>query len=622
MFLYILLIIPIIGIFLISYVKLKKVKFKYFYILKNLIFNIFNFFLFIYPYVLVFKSLYLCYLEDTWTFVMFSKNIVSNIPFFEIFSQCNNKSSVYLDNFNEMILLIFSGSIFGLIKTIFETFGNHEVPMVMGGKDLPKMPHYTAVISKVPLISNKGSDLGGGSPLSLAKGSEGGSPEPSGSGGSPSGSGGGSGSPSGSGSGGSASSFNQPAGSATAPLSGSTLAPDSASSGSVVGGVRQPSTHNLPPFETRGLNLDVRNFNFGSLWPNLILTGSSELETLTHPSIDKSVIAYNLQSKAQLENILAHYSYAYPKENSPYIREVVFGEAVAEYKRRIFLEKYKGSDTAILEDKKKMFLLENSWKHLYEQIGKKGPYRENWEKTQPEVFKDRKTDVYLEADTINVDPRETSYKDLIESIKKARFIADKFNSSLNNSKLGLDMAKAAWEENCAKKSFKDIEAKPEGSDEVSKAKNLLEKSKAKRKWAESEIKSLTLYEAQNKQRLEEVKKIYAQSQEAMAKIQEDKALAQLEKQRAEANKVYWEDVVRRAALDENMAKNAENTLGSWIPKYRKDLEETQAKLARSEAIKLSKENAVKQAALAEAKTKKVLEELESKKGSASSKTNE
>ena len=468
----------------------------------------------------------------------------------------------------------------------------------MGGSDLAEMPN-TPIKPKPSLISYKGSELEGGSPSSSAEGSAGSS--------------------------GSASSVNP-----TEEPSGSS-GPSQPSGSS---GPSQPSNQDLPFFEIKGLNIDIRAFNFGSLWPNFIQPGSEEPETLTHPSISKSIIPYNLQSKAQLENLLAHHSYGYPKDGLPQVKEMVWMEVEAEYKRRLFLKKYKDVDPTILKAKAEIMEIERLWDALYLKVGKEGPYRLNWEKKIPEsdLFRDRVSSVYLEADLIKISP-DATYSDILEGKKKIKYIIEKFELSQKKSQLDLNIAKSSWDEVKAKLVLRDIKAKPAGLDELSKAKKALDEAQAYKISQDSIAKRLALVETQSKKDIDEFKKEvsealtlkkHAEEYKTFLENESQKAAlleAQIKLAKAQVDKRLAEIAEREAALIDARSQMAGIGYKVRQALTKADLDEAKSTLALKEAeakraknIELlsSVKTRAEQAALDEAKLKKTLAEIQSR----------
>jgi hypothetical protein len=286
------------------------------------------------------------------------------------------------------------------------------------------------------------------------------------------------------------------------------------------------------------LNIDLKWFNLGSLWPHLIRS-ASEVPPYTHPSIHKSTVPYNLQSWWQLENLLAHFSYGQLGLHAPRaLREVTFNEVLAEFRRRKFLNEYQGDDAEILKDKKRCSELDQMWNNLYKLEGEVDrPYRNNWEKDLKEIFKDRKDVVYIDSSTIKIGSNVT-YLDIIKEIRKAEFISKKWESFINKSDLDLASAKAAWDEIQAKKAWTEAQNKLAvvALEKEAKAKAELDAAQAKKVWDEAKTKKAGLYEAQFKQ---------AALQEAQARKVWDEA---------QAKKVFMENQVKQAALDEVNAK--------------------------------------------------------------------
>jgi hypothetical protein len=137
----------------------------------NLVRNILKYLIFILPFILAFKALYLCWHDDVWTFTYFSQQFISNVPFFgQILSE-----NIWGDNFRlsldkihnnqDITQLIFAGGLGGCLgKTILETwFSDYfKLPAVAGpgGQGVGEIP-----LIKTPLIlqSTQGSDLNLGS---------------------------------------------------------------------------------------------------------------------------------------------------------------------------------------------------------------------------------------------------------------------------------------------------------------------------------------------------------------------------------------------------------------------------------------------------------------------------
>lgn len=141
--------------------------------------NIFKYFIFILPFVVLFKTLYICWQDDMWTFIYFSQEFVSNLPFFgQVLSDYlwGDNMILSLDNIKNnqsIIRLIFAGGIGSCLgKTVFETwFSDYfKVPATVGSQGLGG----ELVVTKKPLIlqSTNGSDLnlGSDSPNAPVKG--------------------------------------------------------------------------------------------------------------------------------------------------------------------------------------------------------------------------------------------------------------------------------------------------------------------------------------------------------------------------------------------------------------------------------------------------------------------
>lgn len=108
--------------------KRKKIELFLFNLIKILLKYIF----FILPYILIFKTLYVCWYDNVWTFAYFSQQFVSNVPFIgRILSENiwgGNNLLIPLDkiqinqNISQLIFVGGIGSCLG--KTIFETWFN------------------------------------------------------------------------------------------------------------------------------------------------------------------------------------------------------------------------------------------------------------------------------------------------------------------------------------------------------------------------------------------------------------------------------------------------------------------------------------------------------------------
>lgn len=210
------------------------------------------------------------------------------------------------------------------------------------------------------------------------------------------------------------------------------------------------NNNNLPSKLIPGLDIDLKSICFGSLWPEYIRTGS--VWSTTYPWLEKSAIPYHLQSRYQLENILANVD----SDNfSDARKEVIKMEVMAEYRRRTFLLHYTGNDAKILEDREKLKKVEITWYKLYLEIGQSGPYRDNWDNRDPlnklrPKFQDCR-DVVYDFDP-KLDHNKVSYDDLLKENIKAKYIADKWESTKNKSLADLNEVKSAWEQERANQS--------------------------------------------------------------------------------------------------------------------------------------------------------------------------
>lgn len=147
--------------------------------------NLLKYTLFILPFILISKSLYICWSDDIWNFTYFGQQFVSNVPFLgRIFSEYiwGNNLILSLDNIKnnqntgELIFVGGLGSCLG--KTIFEVWFSgsdyFKQPVIAGpiGLDNGEIP-----VVKPPLIlkSTSGSNLNlssGSAPAVPLKGSE------------------------------------------------------------------------------------------------------------------------------------------------------------------------------------------------------------------------------------------------------------------------------------------------------------------------------------------------------------------------------------------------------------------------------------------------------------------
>lgn len=211
--------------------------------------------------------------------------------------------------------------------------------------------------------------------------------------------------------------------------------------------------NNPPSFLIPGLGIDLKTIFFCSLWPEYIHTGS--VWSTTYPWLEKSAIPYNLQSRYQLENILARID----SDSLSNARvEVIKMEVLAEYRRRVFFlpeeAGYTGNDAKILEDRANLAKLEKTWYKLYQEVGKSGPYRDNWDSRDP--LKNFRPKIQDSRDVVydfypKVDHNKVSYDDLLEEKIKAKYIADKWESTKNKSLADLNSFKSAWEQERANK---------------------------------------------------------------------------------------------------------------------------------------------------------------------------
>ncbi|BFS50152.1 hypothetical protein MFIFM68171_m14 (mitochondrion) [Madurella fahalii] len=112
---------------MITHIKFFTSKFAKFSLI--LAFNLLRYIIFILPFILIFKSLYLCWDNNIWTFDYFSQQFISSIPFFgQIFSEniWGNNLILSLDmirnNQNISQILFFCGLSTILAENLFDTY--------------------------------------------------------------------------------------------------------------------------------------------------------------------------------------------------------------------------------------------------------------------------------------------------------------------------------------------------------------------------------------------------------------------------------------------------------------------------------------------------------------------
>uniref|UniRef100_A0AAU7YTV1 Uncharacterized protein n=1 Tax=Madurella sp. TaxID=2420206 RepID=A0AAU7YTV1_9PEZI len=140
-------------------------------------FNLLKYIIFILPFILIGKALYLCFNNDVWNLAYFSQQLISNLPFCgKMLSQnlWGNNLILSLDmiqnnqKFTEFIVAGGLGSCFG--RSIYESFFYYfKLPALAGsaayvGEDLYKTPYV-----KIPLVLQSTQD----SNLNLGSGAEG-----------------------------------------------------------------------------------------------------------------------------------------------------------------------------------------------------------------------------------------------------------------------------------------------------------------------------------------------------------------------------------------------------------------------------------------------------------------
>ena len=228
-----------------------------------------------------------------------------------------------------------------------------------------------------------------------------------------------------------------------------------------------PHSDNLPPFIIPGINIDLKTFSLGSLWP-----GSIHFYCVFHPYklctwcawdwIPKQAIPFEKQSHDQLQNIIAHVRGRIIKEEelpsnvipdwyySLADLEVIFMEVLAEYRRRLYLRTFTFDDPKMIHEQQVLKKLDDTWMQLYNRVGKSGPYRENWERGLRSSgswyqFEDAPSGV---PGLFGIHPkREESYQRLLEDKEQAVSIARLWDSLPyeNRSMVYLNEIKATWE---------------------------------------------------------------------------------------------------------------------------------------------------------------------------------
>ena len=188
------------------------------------------------------------------------------------------------------------------------------------------------------------------------------------------------------------------------------------------------------------IEVETNKVNLGSLWPEHIRSPDPNYKG--ELPIDRSIIPYENQSQSQLRNTLR-----YTSSNPSPMNTALYNEAIAEYRRRDYLFRYRDQapSVKIQEQVKIERALDHIWSDIFDKVTHpRCGHRILWDSSTSRVIVEEPNRLY-KVDTDIMAPYYThNYPPILEEVYKTKFITNYLLESSTKSLKDIEEAERVW----------------------------------------------------------------------------------------------------------------------------------------------------------------------------------